>query len=147
MTLPGIPVSPVIEALRRALATYDRSIGDMGAGPIGGVIHAARAVLDEYDTQVAMVKAMSERAAVQAVVDQAVEVGRTAMRELRQAAELDPSYNSEGTAGSYTLDSVRGRPGGRMAGCQCMVLSGGVVNSGLCSIHRAPGQAKGRLDP
>lgn len=67
MTVAGIPVSPVMEALRSALADHDVEYGVTArwSPPHDSIIDAARAVLNEYDTQVAAVRALTDRAAEQ----------------------------------------------------------------------------------
>lgn len=70
MTLPtaGIPVSPVIEALRRELAAVETMTLQMGVMPL---VDAARAVLAEYDSQVQAINVAMRQAADRAVLDMA----------------------------------------------------------------------------
>jgi len=60
MTLPGIPESATITALRRAVADYQNEHGVMGPAP--DLIGAAAALIAEYDGQLAYIKAMTEQA-------------------------------------------------------------------------------------
>lgn len=62
MTVPGIPVSPVIEKLRRAISDYHEEHGVIG--PASDLIDAACGVLTEYDMQVDAVRVMQQRHAV-----------------------------------------------------------------------------------
>ena len=74
MTMPqGIPVSPTIEALRRELAAVDGMTLQMGVMPL---IDAARAVLTEYDSQVAAMNAAMSHAAERAFIEQASGIAR-----------------------------------------------------------------------
>lgn len=61
---PGVPYSPTIEALRVTIAAYDEPGADKSLRAVETTL-AAKAVLAEYDRQVAAVNAAMTRAAAE----------------------------------------------------------------------------------
>ena len=112
--LPGVPQSPHIERLRRAVEDYHNEHGVMG--PASDLIGAAASVVDEYDTQVAYVKVLTERQAMTNFVEQA------------RARAAFPAPESGCSC-----------PGSRFPGDPMAVNI-------ACPVHRGAGVVKGTLD-